>query len=41
VLEAAELGASMAEERMTRSMRTGYGPTSTALQRTYSLRRRG
>lgn len=41
VLEAAELGAQMAEDRMTRSMRSGYGATSTALQRTYSLRRRG
>jgi hypothetical protein len=41
VLEAAEMGAQMAENRITRSMRTGYGPTSVALQRTYALRRRG
>lgn len=41
VLEAAEMGAQMAESRITRSMRSGYGPTSVALQRTYALRRRG
>ena len=41
IMEAAQLGAQMAEERMTRSMRSGYGPTASALQRTYSLRRRG
>jgi hypothetical protein len=41
VLEAAEMGAQMAENRITRSMRSGYGPTSVALQRTYALRRRG
>lgn len=41
ILEAAQLGAQLAEERITRSMRSGYGATSTALQRTYALRRRG
>ena len=41
VLEAATLGAKMAEDRMTRSMRSGYGPTATAMQGTYQLRRRG
>lgn len=41
VLEAATLGAQMAEDRMTRSMRQGYGPTATAMQGTYQLRRRG
>ena len=41
ILEAAQLGAQLAEERMTRSLRSGYGPTSTAMQGTYGLRRRG
>ena len=41
ILEAAELGAQMAEQRMTRSLRTGYGSASTTLQRTYALRRQG
>jgi tape measure domain-containing protein len=41
ILEAAQLGAQMAENRMTKSMRSGYGATSTALQGTYGLRRRG
>jgi tape measure domain-containing protein len=41
ILEAAQLGAQMAEERMTRSMRSGYGATAGALQKTYALRRRG
>jgi tape measure domain-containing protein len=41
ILEAAQLGAQLAEDRMTRSMRSGYGTTSTALQSTYGLRRRG
>jgi hypothetical protein len=41
ILEAAQLGAKLAEERITRSMRSGYGATSTALQRTYAIKRRG
>jgi phage-related minor tail protein len=40
VLEAAQMGASMAEEKITRSMRSGYGSTATSLQGTYGLRRR-
>jgi lambda family phage tail tape measure protein len=40
VLEAAQLGAQMAEDKLMRSVRSGYGPSATALQRTYSLRRR-
>jgi tape measure domain-containing protein len=40
ILEAAQLGANMAEARMTRSMRQGYGPTAQSLQGTYGLRRR-
>jgi tape measure protein len=41
VLEAAQLGAQLAEDRMTRSIRSGYGATASSLQRTYALRRGG
>jgi phage-related minor tail protein len=40
VLEAAQLGASMAESRVNRSLRSGYGATAQSVQRTYGLRRR-
>ena len=40
ILEAAQLGASMAENRVNRSLRTGYGPTAQSMQRTYGVRRR-
>jgi tape measure domain-containing protein len=40
VLEAAQLGADMAESRVNRSLRTGYGSTAQSVQRTYGLRRR-
>lgn len=39
VLEAAELGASLAEQRVNRSLRSGYGSTAQSVQRTYGLRR--
>ena len=39
VLEAAQLGAAIAEQRVNRSMRSGYGPTAQSMQRTYGLRR--
>lgn len=41
VLEAAELGRSMALEEVNRSLRSGYGSTAQSVQRTYGLRRRG
>lgn len=41
VLEAAQLGAQLAEGRMTRSIRTGYGTTASVMQSTYALRRGG
>jgi len=40
VLEAAQLGANMAESRINRSLRSGYGPTAQSVQGTYGLRRR-
>jgi tape measure domain-containing protein len=40
ILEAAQLGASMAETNMARGMRKGYGTTATAMQSTYALKRR-
>lgn len=40
ILEAAQMGASMAEERINRSVRTGYGATAQSVQRTYGLTRR-
>ena len=40
ILEAAQLGASMAEHRVNRSLRTGYGPTAKSMQNTYGVRRR-
>lgn len=40
VLEAANMGANLAEERINRSMRAGYGSTAQSLQRTYGLKRR-
>jgi tape measure domain-containing protein len=40
VLEAAQLGATMAEDRFNRSVRSGYGSASQAVQSTYGLRRR-
>ena len=40
VLEAAELGASIAEDRFNRSVRSGYGSAAQAVQGTYGLRRR-
>jgi phage-related minor tail protein len=39
VLEAAQLGASMAEQRFNRSLRTGYGPAAKSMQTVYNLRR--
>jgi tape measure domain-containing protein len=39
VLEAAELGASLAEQRVNRSIRSGYGTTAQSIQRTYAIRR--
>jgi lambda family phage tail tape measure protein len=41
ILEAAQMGAQMAESRMERSVRSGYGGLSRGLQSTYGLRRRG
>jgi len=41
VLEAADLGRSLALEEVNRSLRSGYGPTAQSVQRTYGLRRRG
>jgi hypothetical protein len=41
VLRAANLGASMAQERINRSVRTGYGQTAQNIQGSYGLRRRG
>jgi len=40
VLEAAQLGATMAEDRFNRSVRSGYGSAAQAVQGTYGLRRR-
>jgi hypothetical protein len=40
ILEAAQMGANMAEERMNRSLRSGYGATAQSVQRTYGLTRR-
>jgi len=40
VLEAANMGARMAERRINRSLRTGYGDTAQSIQRTYGLGRR-
>lgn len=40
ILEAAQLGANMAEERINRSVRSGYGATAQSVQRTYGLTRR-
>lgn len=40
VMEAAKLGANLAESRMNRSLRTGYGGTAQSIQRTYGLRRK-
>jgi tape measure domain-containing protein len=40
VLEAAQLGATMAEDRLNRSLRTGYGSSAQAVQGVYGLRRR-
>jgi tape measure domain-containing protein len=40
ILEAAQMGANLAEERINRSVRTGYGPTAQSVQRTYGLTRR-
>jgi phage-related minor tail protein len=41
IMEAAQLGANMAESRTERSVRSGYGGLSRGLQSTYGLRRRG
>lgn len=40
VLEAAQMGARMAEDRFNRSVRTGYGAAAQAVQSTYGLRRK-
>jgi len=40
ILQAAQMGADMAEARINRSMRTGYGATAQSVQQTYGLRRR-
>jgi phage-related minor tail protein len=40
VMEAAQLGASLAQSRISRSLRTGYGDTAQSIQRTYGLRRK-
>lgn len=40
ILRAASLGANMAQERMNRSVRTGYGATAQSMQSAYGLRRR-
>jgi len=40
ILEAAQMGANMAEARVNRSLRSGYGATAQSVQRTYGLRRR-
>jgi tape measure domain-containing protein len=40
ILEAAQMGANMAEARVNRSLRSGYGSTAQSVQRTYGLRRR-
>ena len=40
IMEAAQLGANMAEERINRSVRSGYGATAQSVQRTYGLTRR-
>lgn len=41
ILRAANLGANMAQERINRSVRTGYGATAQSMQSSYGLRRRG
>ena len=40
ILEAADMGRSMALDEVNRSLRTGYGSTATSIQRTYGLRRK-
>lgn len=40
ILEAAELGATMAQSRFTTSVNSGYGASATSMQRTYGLTRR-
>ena len=40
ILEAAQMGANLAESRINRSMRNGYGSTAQSMQRTYGLKRR-
>lgn len=40
ILEAAELGATMAQSRFTSSVASGYGTSATTMQRTYGLTRR-
>lgn len=40
ILEAAELGATMAQSRFTNSVSSGYGTSATTMQRTYGLTRR-
>lgn len=40
ILEAAELGATMAQSRFTSSVTSGYGTSATTMQRTYGLTRR-
>jgi tape measure domain-containing protein len=40
ILEAAQMGANLAEGRINRSLRSGYGSTAQSVQGTYGLRRR-
>lgn len=40
VMEAAHLGASIAEDRFNRSLRSGYGPAAQSVQSVYGLRRK-